>query len=201
VLKRIRRSVLNAASLISFVILMGACTGWIVSYFRCDVVTYLVEGDRPVRRSFPLILSQERGEIVIGGGCASGSSAYGPGVRRIDHGVFPPDGSGLGKVIWLFIIGDRMSNTAGFISFGYLWQTDAMLGEHAGWALFFPHWSIVVVGSILPAVWLLNCFRKRNRRGAGFCAECGYDLRATPDRCPECGRAVEQPREVGVLKR
>jgi hypothetical protein len=66
----------------------------------------------------------------------------------------------------------------------------------AGWMRFeAPHWFLVALFAILPTRRLVSIYRKRNRQG-NLCLKCGYDLRATPHRCPECGNAPPPRRRL-----
>ena len=53
-----------------------------------------------------------------------------------------------------------------------------------------PWWSLLLLFSILPAGRWAARRRRRAKSRRGLCPECGYDLRATPQRCPECGAAA-----------
>ena len=58
-----------------------------------------------------------------------------------------------------------------------------------------PYWCAALTFALLPAARLAGARRKRRRVRRGLCRRCGYDLRATPGRCPECGEEA-----AGVAK-
>jgi len=50
-----------------------------------------------------------------------------------------------------------------------------------------PYWFPLTVSGCFLAWWMMSRRSGSGRREGNLCLNCGYDLRATPDRCPECG--------------
>ncbi len=94
--------------------------------------------------------------------------------RRLWHYLNPPFRSGY---LWL-----------GFVAAAFIVQI--VLVALTG---FRSAWFGAVASGALVCLSLLEIKRKKNkrqqkyRRMHGLCRGCGYDLRETPGRCPECG--------------
>jgi hypothetical protein len=69
-------------------------------------------------------------------------------------------------------------------------RTISYNGARQRWYVATPYWFIAIVTGIVPALWLRRLYwarQARQRVARGLCAACGYDLRASKERCPECG--------------
>jgi hypothetical protein len=71
----------------------------------------------------------------------------------------------------------------GFIGFATDWLPNRRL------LLSLPLWMPASLFAILPCYHFLPSHRRRKRRNLGLCVACGYDLRGSAERCPECGKA------------
>lgn len=74
----------------------------------------------------------------------------------------------------------------------YVSEGGSVVWRNVQW-VWFPHWIAFAAACCLPAIAVLGslhrAFRRRRKRGR-FCLSCGYDLRASSDRCPECGTPI-----------
>ena len=107
---------------------------------------------------------------------------------------------------WLARFGTVLGfNQFGFaaVRFPFIYGSPAgnIILTRTGWCIFIPRYALVAAFAIAPAIW---CFQTRRliatnrRRKEGQCLACGYDLRATPDRCPECGEVPKKTARISV---
>lgn len=57
-------------------------------------------------------------------------------------------------------------------------------------AFFLPWWFLVVLFGALPAIVVSRRLRRSLRMWGGRCVACGYDIRFSTDRRPECGTPI-----------
>ena len=55
-----------------------------------------------------------------------------------------------------------------------------------------PHWFVLGITALPTLAWMRRLARRRRWARQGRCRACGYDLRSSPDRCPECGHVADE---------
>ena len=72
---------------------------------------------------------------------------------------------------------------------GVRWPPSPGVGSHI--YLGAPYWLLFVLTICTPALCGMRWWKRRRRIREGRCLKCGYDLRESPGRCPECGAVAE----------
>ncbi len=98
--------------------------------------------------------------------------------------------AGEGELIWIHSTRVEQPGAGwwfiGFMDFDTRWIPRILVREW-GWNVHLPLWiPCAMFGSTLTFI-SLPFHRCRKHKKLGLCVKCGYDLRGSKERCPECG--------------
>jgi hypothetical protein len=179
-MRRLLRILFNTLTVLSLVLALLVAGLWVRSYGRVDFFHYRHDGPLIDQVDYiggfssygwlAVAVSKSRPVISL-----DAASPRAPAAKKLGFGgrVQPLDGNDPATVQWVN-------------NFKYDYLDDPSIGQKQ---LTFRWWNVFAPFCVLPIVWGAMRYRRHRIVKAGRCLTCGYDLRATPDRCPECGTA------------
>jgi hypothetical protein len=181
------RRLLNLLTILSLLLCVAAVAMWVTGYRWGTSLTW-TRGD-PVGTDqgfLEVSLLSERGEAaaVIDREWAHCDQDVGPLLARAEwpsrlRWGWRPSGG-----MFDHLTDSDIWPTAGFAAVDNRTELSPQDGSRYT-VLMAPWWAAAAAFAVLPTIRLSR--RLWRRRKAGSCPTCGYDLRATPGRCPECG--------------
>lgn len=169
-----RRHLFNLLTLVSLAAFLAAVTLWARSYFAEHQMAWeRSDGNFNARAS--------RGRFWLFR-YTSGPQQAAPATESFRHTIDAPSEIRIGRDPWV----ERYWRTPVFTLRAGASPNIPM----TYWDVIVPLWLPAALAAPLPlyALTLARTRRRRQHRArAGLCLRCGYDLRATPGRCPECG--------------
>jgi len=190
----VRRTIFNIVAIALLVVSILAAALWVRSESAIEDWDFLA---RSTARDGSKVIRVQ--VLSVNGGL--GVMIPGSDMFRFPAGSGPPLG-----IVSHWRSGARPSPTAyPYAGMARDWPWHGFVFEHLGvnlppsapplsWYITLPYWFILGVTMPLPCVGALR-LRRRIGRQPGQCRACGYDLRATPSRCPECGSEVSTSTE------
>ena len=179
-----KRRLLNLLTALSLLLCVAVGVLWVRSYWATDVICYQVLHGKQYD------YHPTETELRTGRGRLSVRTSRPP--RWIAYRPDSPWSVGTSRPLAISISGtDTLWTRLGF-GLDNHWSATEGIGP---WLrVVVPFWLPAALCAVLPALRLMRSYVLRRRiRSAGECPFCGYDLRATPDRCPECGTIAAAP--------
>jgi hypothetical protein len=173
-MKRLRRIIFNGLTVLSLLLCMATVVLWVRSHGIADAISR-----EDAAGSMLFGTTRGKCEVVLIGALVG---RHGTGLSRWAYSKSPPSEPGLG-------ISSPPEFDYRFARIVYIKGTEQFLSYQMSYRMIIvPLWMLSVASLIIPACWLgVLLHRIRRLQRVGLCPSCGYDLRATPDRCPECG--------------